>query len=182
MTSETRAERDAMLDQLVPRITTPRLLLRSLRGTDLDIFAEALADPIGSEFVGGVVDRRASWRMVAAGVGFWVLDGAGWWGIEMRETGELVGTVGAFFRETTPGVIELGWTVFRKHWRQGIATEAAKAASTYAFERHGVDHVIAHIDPKNLPSVRVSERLGMRYEGEVDFYTEKTGRYVLARP
>ena len=84
-------------------------------------------------------------------------------------------------RDTSRDSFYSGWTVFRKHWRQGIATEAARAASAYAFERHGVDHVIAHIDPKNLPSVRVSERLGMRYEGEVDFYTEKTGRYVLAR-
>ena len=172
---------DELVASFVPRITTPRLLLRAVRTSDLDVFASSFADPIAAEFVGGVVDRRAAWRMLATGVGLWVLTGGGWWAVEMRETGHLVGTVGAFFRESAPDDVELGWTVLRSHWRQGIATEAARAAVTYAFEKHAVDQVLAHIDARNLPSVRVSAHLGMHYEGDVDFYGEQTGRYVLAR-
>ncbi len=172
---------DEFVAKLVPRITTPRLLLRAFRASDLDVFAESFADPIAAQFVGGVVDRRAAWRMLATGVGLWVLTGGGWWAVEMLETGKLVGTVGAFFRETALDDIELGWTVVRSHWRQGIAREAAKAAATYAFERHTVDRVIAHIDPQNVASIRVSEHLGMRYEGEVAFHGEITGRYTLER-
>lgn len=167
---------------IVPRVTTARLELRPFRATDLDALAICLADEEASAFVGGVSDRRAAWRTLATGVGLWVLTGGGWWGIEMRETGELVGTMGAFFRETAPEVIELGWTTFRAHWGKGIASEAAQAAMAYAFEAHPIPRVIAHIDGRNAASVRVSQKLGMRYEGEVDFYGEKTGRYVLARP
>ncbi|MDO9019549.1 MAG: GNAT family N-acetyltransferase [Deltaproteobacteria bacterium] len=165
----------------IPRITTARLVLRGLRAGDLDAFAENLADPIATEHLGGVVDRRAAWRVLAAGTGFWMLTGAGWWGIALRETGELVGTVGAFFRETPGADLELGWSVFRRHWRRGYASEAAQAALAFGFERHAVPRAIAHIDGRNAASIRVSARIGMTYEGEVDFYGERTGRYVIAR-
>ena len=181
MTNDAKATSEELLAQIIPRITTDRLVLRSLRATDLDPLATCLADVYASEFVGGISDRRAAWRTLATGVGLWVLTGSGWWGVEMRATGELVGTVGAFFRETKPDVIELGWTTFRAHWRQGIASEAAKAAMTYAFEAHPIARVVAHIDPKNVSSVRVSEHIGMRYEGEVDFYAERTGLYTRER-
>lgn len=170
-----------LMASIVPRVTTPRLVLRGFHTDDFESFAEAFADPIAAQFVGGVADRRAAWRMMATGVGLWALTGGGWWAIEMRDTGAIVGTVGAFFREPPSQVLEMGWTVQRAHWGRGVAREAAKAAAAYAFERHGVKQVIAHIDPLNAASIRVSEYLGMRYEGEVDFYGEKTGRYVLAR-
>jgi RimJ/RimL family protein N-acetyltransferase len=37
-------------------------------------------------------------------MGGWLLQGAGWWAIELRESGKLVGNVGAFFRETRPEI------------------------------------------------------------------------------
>jgi RimJ/RimL family protein N-acetyltransferase len=51
---------------------------------------------------------------------------------------KLVGTVGAFYRESAiggdgPAELELGWLIFRKHWQKGVATEAATAAPQHAF-------------------------------------------------
>lgn len=172
---------DDRLATVVPRVETPRLVLRALRADDLDTFAENFADPISSTFTGGVVDRRTSWRMLTSSVGLWLLTGGGWWAVEERATGAFVGTVGAFFRETAPDQVELGWTVVRAHWGRGIATEAAKAAARYAFESQRAPDVHAYIDPKNVASVRVAEHVGMHYDGEADFYGEPTGRYVLVR-
>lgn len=165
---------------IVPRITTARLVLRGYRVSDFDAFAENLADPVATEHLGGA-DRRNAWRILAAGMGAWMLTGAGWWGVTLRDTGELVGTVGAFFREAPFTDLELGWTVFRRHWRRGYASEAAQAALDHAFGRHAVPRAIAHIDPENVASIRVSEHIGMTYEGDVDFYGERTGRYAVAR-
>lgn len=172
---------DDLVARIVPRVATPRLLLRGFRASDLDVFAASFGDPVTAQFVGGVVDRRAAWRMLATGVGLWTLTGTGWWAVEEVATGELVGTVGAFVREAPTAWLELGWTVVRSRWGQGIAREAARAAASFAFERRGVPRVIAHIDPQNVASVRVSAHLGMRYDGEVDFYGEPTGRYSLER-
>jgi len=173
---------DERIATIVPRVATPRLVLRGFRAEDLEAFAASFADAVASEFVGGIVDRRTAWRMLTSSVGLWLLTGGGWWGVEERATGELVGTVGAFFRETAPDDVELGWTVVRTRWGQGIATEAARAAAGYAFEHQRASCVHAHIDTRNTASLRVAAHLGMQHEGEVDFYGERSNRYTLRRP
>ena len=75
----------------------------------------------------------------------------------------------------------VGWNVFREHWRKGYGAEAAQAALDYAFRHYEPKRVIAFIDPKNLASIRVSEKLGMRFEAAADFYGAPTSRYVVER-
>ena len=164
----------------IPRLTTARLLLREFRTADFDGYAENMADPEATKFLSGTVDRRAARRMFLAASGSWVLQGAGWWSIEVQETGEVVGDVGAFVRETSPD-FEIGWTLYRRFWGQGFASEAAKAALAFTFETHRAKRVIAHIAAANKPSVAVSQRLGMKYETDVDFFGESVGRYAIER-
>lgn len=164
----------------VPRVRTDRLLLREFRPADFDAFATNMADPIAMEHLSGVLDRRGAYRVFAGAMGYWMLEGAGWWAIELESARALVGTVGAFYRER-PCDLELGWTIFRPYWRKGIASEAAAAALAFGFERLGADRAIAHIDEGNTASIGVSARLGMTFEGEVDFYGQRTGRYAIHR-
>lgn len=166
----------------IPRLTTERLLLRESRRSDFEVFAEDYADPVSRAHI-GVLDRRMAWRLFGSGMGQWVLDGAGWWMLELRATKEPVGMVGAFFRESPPGAprgdLELGWSVFRRHWGQGFATEGATAALAFGFDKLAVKRALAHIDASNIASIRVSAHLGMHYETDVDFYGEVTGRYAI---
>lgn len=165
----------------IPRITTARLLLRELQMLDFEAYAANQADPQAATFFGGVADRRAAWRSFAAQTGSWLLNGGGWWAIEERETGLVVGTVGAFRRETAEARVELGWSLYPAHWRRGIATEAAAAALRYALETQRSPQVIAHIAARNVASVAVSRRLGMTYDTDVELYGDLIGRYVFTR-
>ena len=56
---------------------------------------------------------------------------------------------------------ELGWIIHRDYWRQGIATEAAKALIKYSVNALRVHHFIAHCDSENIASYTVMEKLGM---------------------
>ncbi|MBX3188635.1 MAG: GNAT family N-acetyltransferase [Labilithrix sp.] len=161
----------------VPRITTRRLLLREPRKSDFPTYFEHLDDLIVAT---PIPDRRAAWRMFASAAGMWMLNGAGWWLVEHRETAEMTGMVGAFFRESFPDM-EVGWSMIRRFRRQGLATEAAAAAAAFAFERYGVERIVAHIDADNAGSIRVAEGIGMRFETDVDFYDHPTRRYVIER-
>jgi RimJ/RimL family protein N-acetyltransferase len=167
----------------VPRITTARLLLREARRDDFEAFAEDNGDPIARAHVGGVLDRRMAWRVFNSGMGSWIVDGAGWWMVELTAASQPVGMVGAFFREPkadgSKGDLELGWTMFRRHWGQGFATEAAQAALRFGLDELGVKRAIAHIDAGNIASIRVSQHLGMRHETDLDFYGEPTRRYAV---
>ncbi len=173
-----------MLDQSpavsVPRMQTSRLLLREYRVSDFPAFAEHLADPVATSYIGGH-DRRSAWRIFGCNMGEWLLKGAGWWGLELRETGTFVGNVGAFFREGWPE-IEMGWNVFREHWGKGLATEAASCVMKYAFEVRGEKRVTALVDAKNTASLKVTARLGMTYVGEADFFGKPVGRYAKDVP
>jgi RimJ/RimL family protein N-acetyltransferase len=148
---------------------------------DFDAYATNLTDPVATKFTSGLQDRRAAWRSFAAQTGSWLLNGGGWWAVEQREGGAVVGTVGAFFRETDATLVELGWSFYRPYWGQGFASEAAAAALRYALDTHGGRQVVAHISAENFASIGVSKHLGMKYERDVDFYGEPVGRYVLMR-
>lgn len=162
----------------IPRLETRRLLLREYRESDFEAFAAYCADPKAMVHW-GVLDRRSARRVFAANVGEWMLQGAGWWAVELRDSATMVGAVGAFFRETWPE-IELGWNVYSAYWRQGIATEAAAAIVRYAFEVRRERRVTALIDAPNVASIRVATHLGMTYESDADFFGKAVRRYVLS--
>ncbi len=56
---------------------------------------------------------------------------------------------------------ELGWIIDKRYWKQGYATEAAKALMEYAIAKLHIKHFIAHCDSENIGSYKVMESLGM---------------------
>jgi RimJ/RimL family protein N-acetyltransferase len=170
---------------IVPHITTERLLLREARREDFDAFASIVMDP-ERPTPPGPADRRTAWRIFMAGQGAWVMDGLGFWTMEERETGAFVGSIGAFLREPPPGPtaadvddLELGWSLVRRFRGRGLATEAARAVVAHLRETTKPPRVVAYVDHDNASSIRVAEKIGMRYEREVDFYESRLRRYVL---
>jgi len=159
----------------VPHLRTQRLLLREYRMADFDAFAKHLGDPVSTEFTGSH-DRRNSWRIFGCNIGGWLLQGTGWWAVERLEGGGMIGYVGAFFRETWPE-IEIGWGTFRAHWGRGYATEAVSEVLRWVFEVRKEKRAIALIDAANKRSLRVAEKLGMKYEAESELFGEPVGRY-----
>ena len=69
----------------------------------------------------------------------------------------------------------------RSYWGRGYATEAAQAVRDYAFNRLRLPRLIAMIDPQNIASIRVAEKLGMYYEKDVMFegYTHPDRVYAI---
>jgi RimJ/RimL family protein N-acetyltransferase len=64
--------------------------------------------------------------------------------------------------------IEVGWLLRRDVWGVGLATEGASAALTFAFDVVGAGHVSRLIDARNTGSIRVAEKIGERYERELN--------------
>lgn len=163
----------------LPRLETERLTLREYRRDDFDLFADHLANPESSAHLGSA-DRETAWRIFSSHAGLWVLQGAGWWSLEDKQTGQLVGNVGTFFREQST-VMELGWNTYRAFWGKGIANEAATAVLNYAFEVRREPKVRALINAGNESSRRVAERIGMTYEMETEFHGKAVNIYTRER-
>ena len=163
----------------VPRLVTRRLGLREFRVEDFESFAAHLADADAASFI-GVADRLMAWRIFGCSAGLWLLHGAGWWAVESRATGQLVGNVGAFFRERMSG-IELGWNTYRPFWGQGFASETAGEALRYTLEVRGERQARALIAAGNAASIRVAQRLGLRYDADTALHGKPVRRYTIER-
>lgn len=162
-------------------VETERLILRMFRESDTDAYAEMSADPEVMRFLGGQpVPRAEAWRNMAMILGHWHLRGYGMWAVEEKESGEMVGRVGCWRPEGWPG-LEVGWTLRRRFWGRGYATEAARAALTYAFTTLDQTRVISLIAPENVNSIRVAERLGEKPAGEWEIAGKKVMIYAVGR-
>lgn len=167
----------------IPRLVTPRLVLRAFRPNDFADYEANMNDPEATKYTSRPASGdRTMWWSFAAQTAGWVLGGAGWWAVEHRETAQTVGMVGVFIRDSAPDDYEIGWSIYRAFWRQGYAAEAARAALDYAFVGHHAPRVVAHIDGANDASIAVSKKLGMTYEKDIDFYGKPIGRYLVSRP
>jgi RimJ/RimL family protein N-acetyltransferase len=151
-------------------VVTERLLLRQWRDSDLDAFAEMMADPAVTRYLSNsaTADRDESWRHMAVLAGAWPLRGFSHWALELRSTGEFVGRAGPWFPEGWPS-LEIGWAIAPRHQGRGYATEAGRVALRVARENIGADRVISLIRPGNEPSVAVAVKLGGVLDSTIEF-------------
>lgn len=87
------------------------------------------------------------------------------WGIELKETGELIGNISVVQINEEISAATLGYCMGRKWWGKGIMPEAGKAVIRYLFEEAGFNRIAATHDKNNPNSGRVMQKIGMRYEG-----------------
>lgn len=155
----------------VPVLETFRLTLRGWREDDIAPLTAILSDPQVTRYLFGdgrqltaEEAREAYGRRIAS----WENDGVGFWAVELRATGRLIGWAGlqvARFESGLEGVIEVGWTLGREWWGNGYAKEAAEASVRWGFEHRGLERIYAFHAPANRRSERVMEGLGMRAAG-----------------
>ncbi len=150
----------------VPRLETRRLVLRRLVPDDAAaVFAYASDPEVAAQTTWEAHRTLDDSREFIGRVMNWYADGFGGpWGLELKESGQLVGTCGMAI---TPqhGRAELGYAVGRACWGQGLMTEAVIEVISYGFEELGLNRIEARCIPPNLGSARVMEKSGMTYEG-----------------
>jgi RimJ/RimL family protein N-acetyltransferase len=149
---------EPMPSQPIPRLMTERLILRAPVADDFPAYAQLLASPRAAG-MGGPHALRAAWGMFCHEVAGWALFGHGALMIDLRTTGECVGQVGISHGPRYPEK-ELGWLVYEGHEGRGYATEAAAALRDWAARTLSLDRLVSYIDPENIRSIAVAERLG----------------------
>jgi RimJ/RimL family protein N-acetyltransferase len=88
-------------------------------------------------------------------------------GVELAESGELIGDVMLRWISTRDGCGELGYVFHLAYGGRGYAAEAAHAVLHLAFDDLQLRRVIARVDARNTASARLASRLGMRQEAHL---------------
>jgi len=87
------------------------------------------------------------------------------WGIEIKETGTLIGSIAAVIVKDDIEMVHIGYCIGKAWWRKGYTSEALTRLVQFYFEDVGLNRVESRHDPRNPNSGRVMKKAGLRYEG-----------------
>jgi ribosomal-protein-alanine N-acetyltransferase len=144
---------------------TERLRLREFVETDFDDVYSMLSDPIAMKYYPNPYTREHVRKWEDTGIERYQRHGHGLWVNELKDDNSFVGYVGLINHEIDEvAEIEIGYMLKKEFWGKGYATEAAHGCKNYGFEILKQTKLVSFIDPANLPSKRVAERIGMGFE------------------
>lgn len=151
----------------IPRLTTDRLVLRSLEMNDAPTIQElAGAYPVAAHIVNiphpypyGAAEEWISGQEEyfekGEGVNFAIVH---------KRQGNLIGVIGLHIKKQHH-LGELGYWIGEPYWNQGYCTEAAREVFRYGFKELDLNRIQARHMTKNPASGRVMEKIGMQREG-----------------
>lgn len=154
------------------RIQTPRLVMRPPAPADLEPYHALFCDPEVSRYLptrGEPLPLERVESGIARSLEHWDLRGFGVWILSDRATGAFLGHCGLRHLDEI-GETELLYALARSHWGRGLATEAAAAALRFGFDVAHLPRIVALAVPENASSIRVMEKIGMRYERDTHLF------------
>lgn len=150
-------------------LLTARLRIRPFVREDAAFIMAMLNDPDWVRFIGkrDIATLDDAWGYLRNGpITMYAEHGIGLCAVERRAGGEVVGMCG-LIRRAGLDAVDIGYALLPAARGQGLAEEAARAVLEHGRRQLGMERIVAILDPANVRSVRVLERIGMRYEGTV---------------
>ena len=150
-------------------VETDSLLLRQWTEEDFFPFAEMCSNENVMEFFPKTQTREESYEMAKKIQSLIKERGWGFWAVEIPNQQKFIGFVGLHTpKDSMPfsPCVEVGWRLSNQHWGKGYATEGAKAALEYAFNRLGLSEVVSFTSLGNVRSMAVMKKIGMHNSGQ----------------
>lgn len=150
-----------------PILKTDRLIIRQVKRKDAKGLYELCSSPESSQFshwsphpslsyTRSYISYQLKQKRRHRLTGFVIID---------RKTKKLIGTCSYTSIDDDYKTAEIGYSVLKEYWGQGIAPEAVDALLWYGFNDIKLQRISAKVLPENTQSVRVLEKLGFAYEG-----------------
>ena len=147
-------------------LETDRLILRWLEPGDAPFILELLNQPSFLHFIGdrGVGTIEEARKYIRQGPGrSYAEQGFGLYMVELKDDLKPIGMCGLLRRETLEDV-DLGFAFLPQFWGQGYAYESTKAVLAHGKADFDLKRIVAVTASDNQASIRLLERLGMRFE------------------
>jgi len=147
-------------------LETDRLILRQFSTEDAEFILELVNEPsfiqnIGDRGVRTLEDARSYILRVA--ITSYEKNGFGLYLVLLKESDESIGMCGLIKRDGLEDV-DIGYAFLPRYWSKGYAMEAARAVKDYARDVIGLKRLVAITDPENEGSIRILEKIGLKYE------------------
>lgn len=158
---------------MVPPLSTHRLTLRQFQTSDAYEIFKLNEDPdviryTGDESFSAIEEAE---KFIASYDQYQRYN-CGRLAVILKETNEFLGWCGLKYMEEEKET-DLGFRFHKKFWNKGYATEASIACLNYGFNTLCLEEIIAHAMNDNKASIKVLEKLGMKYLRDFDFKGNK---------
>lgn len=152
-------------------LETDRLVLRRLTVDDAELILDLLNQPSFLRFIGdkGVRTLDDARNYISTGpMDSYERFGFGLYLAALKEDGVPIGTCGLLKRESLEDV-DVGFAFLPQFWSKGYAFEAASAVVAYGRSVLGLERIVAITAPDNEGSIRVLEKIGLKFERMIRF-------------
>ncbi len=174
---------------VVPILSGDGIRLRPFALGDVDAVMEVAADPViprlttvpdrpDRDLAGAFVERQH--RRATSGEGLsWAIEDSG---------GSAAGQIGLWLRDLEQGRANIGYWLRPSVRGRGLATRALTTVVAWAWQTHDLHRLELHVEPDNVGSIRVAERVGFVPEGRLRSWLSIAGErrdvvlYALLRP
>jgi ribosomal-protein-alanine N-acetyltransferase len=147
-------------------LETDRLRLRRFTIDDAEFILDLLNQPSFLRHIGdkGVRTSEGAREYILDGpLASYEKNGFGLYMVELKSSEEEIGMCGLVNREALED-IDIGFAFLPQFWGRGYAVESASAVVNSERQTLGLDRIVAITSPDNDASIRVLERIGMRFE------------------
>jgi RimJ/RimL family protein N-acetyltransferase len=164
-------------------LETESLYLREYKGSDLESLAGIYSDEEVMKYIGrgGIVSIEQTQKGIDGWRNKYYPDwGFGIWALIEKENDLLIGHCGFnILKENSE--VEIAYLLAKEYWGKGYATEISRAAPDYGFTDLNLSRIVALAYPENIASINVIHKLGMKLDGEEEFFGKKFLYFTLER-
>ncbi len=147
-------------------LKTDRLYIRPIKLDDKELIFEYRSDSITNKYQGWIPKTIDDVIEFIGKVAKNINIANTWFQLVIleKETNTLIGDIGIHFLDMENKQTEIGCTLNKNFQAKGYATEALKGVITYLFNNLQKHRITTSIDPGNINSIKLVERLGFRKE------------------
>ena len=158
-------------------LETKRLIIEHFTCADIHMRASIEADPLVRKFVDGkCLSREEAGHYVKMSMDSYAVNGFGRFAVRSKTSKRLIGMCG-FLRQDEE--IDFGYRYSAETWGKGIGYEAANKVLNYGLEHLKLKKICAGVAIENIPSIKILEKLGFKFEKNFFFDQTKAARYVI---
>ncbi len=148
------------------RLVTDRLLIRAITPDDKSKLFEYRKDKETNRYQGWIPETIDDVELFIDKVAKQINMPDTWFQLVIveMELETVIGDIGIHFIGEENNQVEIGCTLNKSFHKRGYATEAFKAVIDYLFAELNKHRIIASVDPANVGSIELVERIGFRKE------------------
>lgn len=163
-----------------PQRQTSRYLLREIQQSDRAQIFAGLSNPRVIAHYGIAYETELAAQEQIDWYQSLLLGQTGyWWGIcAPHSPQQLLGTCGLYEIDHYNQNADIGYWLLPEHWGLGIMHECLLSVLRFAFDELALHRVQAEIEPANIPSAKLIQKLGFQHEGRMRQVAKRENDFI----